>query len=663
MKRIFLALAIFALILPAARPAHADVDVSIDFFYNNLSEDDGSWVEVADYGYCWQPAVAVSNRDWRPYADGYWAYTDVGWTWVSYESFGWATYHYGRWARVRDHGWMWVPGREWGPAWVSWRTGGDYVGWAPLPPRRYSRGGGEVVYEGRSIGGQVDIEFDIGPSYYNFVDVRYIGAPVLREHIYAPTQNIAYINNTVNVTNITYSNSVVYNHGPDYNRLSAYSNRPIQRLRLERQTNADLRAAAQAGSMTRVQGDALMVAAPQRFQKSAQPVAPRVVKQKIRKADLETGWMNVSDPKAKAELQQKMKSEDPKSIPPTKLEPQNPAALTAASPTPITTTSPTAAAPTASASPSVAPTAVASPAAARSPSPAAAASPSPVKASPSATPAASVAGSPTPAAIASPTSTDKESGRGKNRGQRDQSPAPLISPASSVSPAPAATATATPVAPGKIKRDPVNPVEAPAGTMSPSGTSSPAVDATTAPRLDNQKIKERDPKPAVSATPAAGLATPPAARGTPPAESTAVEGRGSKQEKKNATPAELPPSARVPQTPAGVPSAVQQAPVRANVPTPVPAAGRENDPGRGNRNAERSNVPPAPQPTIEPAPPNQERRPAVRQDRQIVPSQAAPQEAPADAPATAPEGRGRPEGGSKKAKKGDEAAPSPSPGQ
>jgi len=92
----------------------------------------------------------------RPYSDGYWAYTDVGWTWVSYEDFGWATYHYGRWTRLRDRGWFWVPGREWGPAWFSWRTGGDYVGWAPLPPR-----GRDEDYDNRPINGQVDVEFDI----------------------------------------------------------------------------------------------------------------------------------------------------------------------------------------------------------------------------------------------------------------------------------------------------------------------------------------------------------------------------------------------------------------------------------------------------------------------------------------------------------------------
>src|SRR5207245_1407978 len=214
---------------PVARQAES-AEVSVDFFYNNLNG--GSWTEVGDYGYCWQPDVAVNDPSWRPYADGYWVYTDVGWTWVSYEDFGWATYHYGRWVKLADYGWIWVPGNdlEWGPAWVSWRFGGGYCGWAPLPPRR------EVVYEGRPITGHVDIEFDIGPGYYNFCDVRYIGEPVLRDRIFPPTQNVTYITNTVNVTNIIVQNNVVYNYGPDINVVSAYSSRPIQRLTIERQT-------------------------------------------------------------------------------------------------------------------------------------------------------------------------------------------------------------------------------------------------------------------------------------------------------------------------------------------------------------------------------------------------------------------------------------------
>ena len=327
MKRISLALAVLTLVLSAAPTLRAQSEVSIDFFYNNLN--DGNWVEVGDYGYCWQPSVAVSNSDWRPYADGYWAYTNVGWTWVSYEDFGWATYHYGRWLRLEDQGWVWVPGYEWGPAWVSWRTGGDYIGWAPLPPR------GERVYEGRPITGHVDVEFNIGPLYYNFVDVRYIGEPVLRRRIVAPTQNVIIINNTVNVTNITYNNSTVYNYGPNYDRISRYSVRPIQRLTLQRETNANFSAGITTSSVTRVEGQKLVIAAPQKIRRPEKAVTPKNVKAKIAQAKVERGWSGVSDPQVKARLEQKMKTEDAKKIPPPDIAPnQNAAAAAAATPAP-----------------------------------------------------------------------------------------------------------------------------------------------------------------------------------------------------------------------------------------------------------------------------------------------------------------------------------------
>jgi hypothetical protein len=317
MRRFLLAVAVLALLLiPAARQTAARTDVSIDFFYDNLS-DGGSWLEVAGYGYCWQPSVAASNRSWRPYSDGYWAYTDVGWTWISYEDFGWATYHYGRWMRLRGRGWVWMPGRDWGPAWVSWRTGGDYVGWAPLPPRR----SGDVFVEFSPINSRVDVDFDIGPASYNFIDVRYIGEPVLRERIYAADQNVTYITQTVNVTNITYINSAVYNYGPDFNTLSRYSVRPIQRLALQRETTVDPASAARSKSLMKVQGDKLVVAAPQQLQKPPNTVAPKVVKEKITQTQLERGWEPVADQKKQAELKEKFKKEDPKNIPPPTIQP------------------------------------------------------------------------------------------------------------------------------------------------------------------------------------------------------------------------------------------------------------------------------------------------------------------------------------------------------
>ena len=296
-----------ALVLPALHQARGQ-EVSVDFFYNNLSG--GNWIEAGDYGYGWQPDVAVNDPNWRPYADGYWAYTDDGWTWVSYEDFGWATYHYGRWARLADQGWVWFPGSDldWGPAWVSWRTGGDYVGWAPLPPR-----GPGIVYEGQPIGARVDIDFDIGPDYYNFIDARFIGEPVLRDRIFARSQNVTYINNTVNVTNITVQNNVVYNYGPDYNALSARSSRPIQRLKIERQQNVDLFTAAKSGALTKVQGDKLFVGAPAKISKSAPGVAPPKIKTKVAQPKIEKGWTGVANA---AQLKEKIKTENPKNIPP-----------------------------------------------------------------------------------------------------------------------------------------------------------------------------------------------------------------------------------------------------------------------------------------------------------------------------------------------------------
>jgi hypothetical protein len=301
-------------LLPLAPRAQADTEVSLDFFYDNLS-DQGNWIEVADYGYCFQPSVALSSSDWRPYADGYWAYTDAGWTWVSYEDFGWATYHYGRWANLDSFGWVWVPGYEWGPAWVSWRTGGDYVGWAPLPPQPVG-----VVYEGRAITGGVDFTFGIGPLYYNFVDIRYIGEPVLRHRIYAPSRNVTIINNTVNVTNITYNNSRVYNYGPDYNRLNQYSTRPIQRLNLQRETavGANLDQVGKRGNFNRVNGNQLMVVAPQ-IEKSKQPIAPKRVKTRVEKPKVEHGWQGVAN---RQQVEAQMKKESPRNVPSPNFKPQ-----------------------------------------------------------------------------------------------------------------------------------------------------------------------------------------------------------------------------------------------------------------------------------------------------------------------------------------------------
>ena len=96
----------------------------------------GEWIDDDTYGRVWLPAAAEVGNDFSPYdTGGHWALTEYGWTWISDWDWGWAPFHYGRWLVVADRGWCWIPGTLWGPAWVTWRAGGGYVGWAPLPPR------------------------------------------------------------------------------------------------------------------------------------------------------------------------------------------------------------------------------------------------------------------------------------------------------------------------------------------------------------------------------------------------------------------------------------------------------------------------------------------------------------------------------------------------
>jgi len=133
MKKRLAVIALFVMLLvgfAADEKARANTDVSFNMFYSSLSPY-GNWVPM-DYGYAWAPTGV--GPGWRPYMDGQWVWSDLGWTWSSYEPWGWATYHYGRWVMDPAYGWLWIPGTTWAPAWVSWYQTPGYVGWSPLPP-------------------------------------------------------------------------------------------------------------------------------------------------------------------------------------------------------------------------------------------------------------------------------------------------------------------------------------------------------------------------------------------------------------------------------------------------------------------------------------------------------------------------------------------------
>ena len=139
--------------------------------YASELDDNGKWVYVTNYGYCWTP-LSVSPG-WAPYQDGRWIWSGGDYVWISSDPWGWAPHHYGRWAFVADFGWCWVPpprgGIYWSPGYVGWVNTPDYVAWVPLAP-------GDVYY-GRGYFGpgsvNTGISISVGaPRHFLNIDVR-----------------------------------------------------------------------------------------------------------------------------------------------------------------------------------------------------------------------------------------------------------------------------------------------------------------------------------------------------------------------------------------------------------------------------------------------------------------------------------------------------------
>ena len=157
----------------------------------------GDWVSDPTYGEVWVPSVDVVGANFVPYDScGHWVLTEYGWTWVSdCWDWGWAPFHYGRWIDLVGWGWCWVPGTVWGPGWVSWRSGGGYVGWAPLPPR------GVTVGPPRGVRSpwRFELAHELGVRSPHVLPARVVPA------VFAHTSVI---------TNLRTANNARYNAGP-----------------------------------------------------------------------------------------------------------------------------------------------------------------------------------------------------------------------------------------------------------------------------------------------------------------------------------------------------------------------------------------------------------------------------------------------------------------
>jgi hypothetical protein len=196
--------------------------VDLNVFYDALSPY-GSWMQVPDYGWVWQPSVEQINPDWEPYCDGgHWLYTDTGWYWMSDYTWGWAPFHYGRWFHHPTLSWLWVPDTVWGPAWVCWRRTPLYCGWAPLPPAAVYEYGRGFCYYGVTVGS--DYDYGLSWDYFVFIHYQHFCAPDPRHHVVdRPHAHDLYGHSTVNNHYILGPNHAIINKGVDYSKVVEFS--------------------------------------------------------------------------------------------------------------------------------------------------------------------------------------------------------------------------------------------------------------------------------------------------------------------------------------------------------------------------------------------------------------------------------------------------------
>jgi hypothetical protein len=180
----------------------ADGDVNAGF-YASLSPY-GSWIELSSGVNVWRPQHL--HRDWSPYRDGHWIWTDDGWYWDSDEPYGPIVYHYGRWYNDDYYGWIWVPDNVWAPAWVEWRYNDNYIGWAPLAP-----------YASFSIGIGISFtrNYETPMSYWHFVGYHHMCDVNVYNYYVPDHERYRIYSDTRYRTNYGYSNGRVINRGVD----------------------------------------------------------------------------------------------------------------------------------------------------------------------------------------------------------------------------------------------------------------------------------------------------------------------------------------------------------------------------------------------------------------------------------------------------------------
>ena len=220
---------------PAPDTGPLPAEVTVDYFNDALAPY-GSWVNVDNYGRCWRPTAVIYDAAWRPYCDrGHWVNSDYGWYWDSDYSWG-VTFHYGRWFRDARFGWCWYPDTVWAPSWVTWRSSGDYCGWAPLPPLAVFRPGIGFFYHGVNVG--VDFDFGLDVGYFTFISADHFNDRRPRYYSVEPQRAAEIFRQSRVINNFTANRTTIINRGIPVQQISVAARRPIETVRVGSLPNA-----------------------------------------------------------------------------------------------------------------------------------------------------------------------------------------------------------------------------------------------------------------------------------------------------------------------------------------------------------------------------------------------------------------------------------------
>lgn len=222
---------------PAPAPAieqpveDAPKEVTISTFYERLTPY-GTWVQDPEYGWVWQPGVAVTEVGWRPYCHGgHWIWTDYGWYWESDYQWGWATFHYGRWMHHPVHLWVWVPDCTWGPAWVHWRSGDIHVGWAALPPGAVFEAGIGFSFHSKHVG--FDFHFGLLEDDFVFVPHGHFLEHDLHHHHICDHHEVVKIYNTTVIVKNEEKHHTLMNQGVGRKEVEKHCNTKIDEVKIK----------------------------------------------------------------------------------------------------------------------------------------------------------------------------------------------------------------------------------------------------------------------------------------------------------------------------------------------------------------------------------------------------------------------------------------------